>query len=40
MGEIRRLVEFAKDSKSIDDVLLNKDLIKVCDFFKINIKNF
>ena len=39
-GEVRRLIEFAKDSLSLDEVLLNKDLIKVCDFFKINIDEF
>lgn len=37
-SEIRRLLEFAKDSKSFDDILLNTELINICDFFNINLE--
>lgn len=40
IGEIRRLIEFAKDSRSLDNILLNKELIRICDFFKIEINDF
>ncbi|MGM0634615.1 MAG: DEAD/DEAH box helicase family protein [Bacteroidota bacterium] len=36
-SEIRRLIEFAKDSNNYDETLLNKNLIRICNFFKINI---
>ena len=37
-SEVKRLLEFAKDSKSFDDILLNTELINICDFFNINLE--
>lgn len=39
-SELRRLIDFAKDSLSLDEVLLNKGLIEVCDFFNIDMSKF
>ena len=35
---MRRLIEFAKDSMNMDDVVYNSELVKICDFFEIDIK--
>ena len=40
IGEMRRLIEFAKDSMNMDDVVYNSELVKICDFFEIDIKEF
>ena len=37
IGEIRRLIAFSKDSNNQDEVLYNTDLIKICDFFNIEL---
>jgi superfamily II DNA or RNA helicase len=39
-SELKRLIDFAKDSLSYDDVLLNKDLNSVCEFFKIDMNKY
>ncbi|MDX1718708.1 MAG: DEAD/DEAH box helicase family protein [Salegentibacter mishustinae] len=36
-GELRRLIEFAKDSMYPNNIYLNEKLIEICDFFEINL---
>ena len=39
-GEIRRLIEFAKDSKNLDEILQNSELISIADHYEINLNNY
>ncbi|WP_304131755.1 DEAD/DEAH box helicase family protein [Mesonia mobilis] len=39
-GELRRLMEFAKDSKNLDKTLNNQQLITIADHYKINLYNY
>ena len=39
-GEIRRLIEFAKDSKNLDEILQNSELISIADHYEIDLNNY
>lgn len=39
-GEVRRLIEFAKDSKNLDEILQNNELISIADHYEINLINY